>query len=140
MRILITAAASGIGRAIAQRFLDDDHRVHICDVDRTALEATLTALPGLNGTATDVGNPAEVEALVSAAIGWMGGIDVLINNHGVAGPRGFIEDLDYDEWDRCIRVNLSGMFYTIKNVVPHFKRQRSGCIINLSTTSARTML
>jgi NAD(P)-dependent dehydrogenase (short-subunit alcohol dehydrogenase family) len=139
-RILITAAASGIGRAIAQRFLDDGHRVHICDVDRAAMDATLTALPGVQGTVTDVGDPGAVEAMFAKALGWMGGIDVLINNHGIAGPRGYIEDLDYAEWDHCIRVNLSGMFYTIKNAVPHMKRQRSGCILNVSTSSVRTLL
>ncbi len=140
MRIVITAAAAGIGRAIAERFLRDGQRVHICDVDRAAMDATLTTLPGINGTVTDVGDPKQVETLFAHALDWMGGIDVLINNHGIAGPRGFIEDLDYAEWDHCIRVNLSGMFYTIKNAVPHMKRQRSGCIINLSTSSARTML
>jgi NAD(P)-dependent dehydrogenase (short-subunit alcohol dehydrogenase family) len=139
-RILITAAASGIGRAITQRFLEDGHRVHICDVDRSAMDATLAALSGLRGTVTDVGDPKAVETLFGEALGWMGGIDVLINNHGIAGPRGYIEDLDYAEWDHCIRVNLSGMFYTIKNAVPHMKRQRSGCILNLSTSSVRTLL
>jgi NAD(P)-dependent dehydrogenase (short-subunit alcohol dehydrogenase family) len=140
MRILITAAASGIGRAIAERFLADGHRVHICDVDPAAMEATLGSLPGLRGTITDVGDPVAVERLFREALDWLEGIDVLINNHGIAGPRGFIEELDYAEWDRCIRVNLSGMFYTIKNAVPPMKRQRSGCIINLSTSSARTLL
>jgi NAD(P)-dependent dehydrogenase (short-subunit alcohol dehydrogenase family) len=140
MRILITAAASGIGRAIAERFLADGHRVHICDVDPAAMEATLGSLPGLRGTITDVGDPVAVERRLREALDWLEGIDVLINNHGIAGPRGFIEELDYAEWDRCIRVNLSGMFYTIKNAVPPMKRQRSGCIINLSTSSARTLL
>ncbi len=139
-RVLITAAASGIGLAIAKRFLQDGHQVHICDVNQTAIEAARISVPAVRGTVTDVGQPRQVEALFGEALGWMGGIDVLINNHGIAGPRGFIEDLDYEEWDHCIRVNLGGMFYTIKNAVPHMKRQRSGCIINLSTSSARTML
>ena len=139
-RVLITAAASGIGYAIARRFVNDGHRVHICDVNAEAVEAARNTLQGAGCTVTDVGQPTQVEALFAEALEWMGGIDVLINNHGIAGPRGFIEDLDYEEWDHCIRVNLGGMFYTIKNAVPHMKRQRSGCIINLSTTSARTML
>ncbi len=139
-RVLITAAASGIGLAIARRFVADGHQVHICDVNPQAVEAARATLPGARGSVTDVGQPKQVEALFAEALGWMGGIDVLINNHGIAGPRGFIEDLDYDEWDHCIRVNLGGMFYTIKNAVPHMKKQRSGSIINLSTSSARTML
>ncbi len=139
-RVLITAAASGIGLAIARRFVADGHRVHICDVNPQAVESARVTLQGAGATVTDVGQPKQVESLFAEALGWMGGIDVLINNHGVAGPRGFIEDLDYEEWDQCIRVNLGGMFYTIKNAVPHMKRQRSGCILNLSTSSARTML
>jgi NAD(P)-dependent dehydrogenase (short-subunit alcohol dehydrogenase family) len=139
-RVIITAAAAGIGRAIAERFLSDGHRVFICDVDSSAMSATLAALPGLRGSVTDVGEPSQIEAMFAEALTWTGGIDVLINNHGIAGPRGFVEDLDYAEWDHCIRVNLSGMFYTVKQVVPLMKQQKSGCIINLSTTSARTGL
>ncbi len=138
-RVIITAAAGGIGRAIAERFRRDGHTVHICDIDAGAVAATITAL-GVTGSVTDVGDPRQVEAMFADGLGRMGGVDVLINNHGIAGPRGFIEDLDYDEWDRCLRVNLSGMFYTMKQVIPHLKKQRSGCILNLSTTSARTML
>lgn len=139
-RVIITAAARGIGRAIAERFLRDGDAVHVCDADAAALDAALAEVPGLRGTVADVGEPHQVEALFAAAIGGMGGVDVLVNNHGIAGPRGFLEELDYDEWDRCIRVNLSGMFYTMKLAVPHFKRQRAGCILNLITTSVRTGL
>jgi NAD(P)-dependent dehydrogenase (short-subunit alcohol dehydrogenase family) len=139
-RVVITAAASGIGKAIATRFAADGHRVFICDIDPVAIQRTLAEQPALRGTVTDVGEPAQVEAMFHAAMDWLGGIDVLINNHGIAGPRGYIEDLDYAEWDRCIRVNLSGMFYTIKQAAPLMKAQRHGCIINLSTTSARTGL
>jgi NAD(P)-dependent dehydrogenase (short-subunit alcohol dehydrogenase family) len=135
---MITAAASGIGRAIAERFLRDGQRVHVCDVDPGAMEATLAALPALRGSVVDVGDPQAVEGWFREAVAWLGGVDVLVNNHGVAGPRGYIEELDTEEFDRCVRVNLNGMFYTMKHAVPHMKRQRSGCIINLITTSVRT--
>ncbi len=138
-RVIITAAAGGIGRAIAERFRRDGHAVHICDIDAGAVAATITAL-GVTGSVTDVGDPRQVEAMFAEAMTHLGGVDVLINNHGIAGPRGFLEDLDYEEWDHCLRVNLSGMFYTMKQAVPHMKQQRSGCILNLATTSARTML
>jgi NAD(P)-dependent dehydrogenase (short-subunit alcohol dehydrogenase family) len=139
-RVIITAGGGGIGRVIAERFAKDGHQVHICDVDAAAVAETVAANPGLHASVTDVGDYRQVEAMFAEAMAWLGGIDVLINNHGIAGPRGFVEDLDYAEWDHCLRVNLSGMFYTVKQAVPHMKRQKSGCIINLSTTSARTGL
>jgi NAD(P)-dependent dehydrogenase (short-subunit alcohol dehydrogenase family) len=140
VRVIITAAASGIGRAIAERFLADEARVFICDVDGTALERTLAELPGLAGSVTDVGSAPAVERMIGQALDTLGGVDVLINNHGIAGPRGPVETIPYEEWDRTIAVNLNGMFYTIRNVVPAMKAQRSGCILNLATTSARTGL
>lgn len=139
-RIVITAAASGIGRAIAERFASDGHQVHIGDVDAAAAAAATAALPGIRATVCDVGDPRAVERLFGEALSWLGGIDVLINNHGIAGPRGYLEDLPYDEWDHCMRVNLSGMFYTMKQAVPPMKAQRSGVILNLITTSVRTGL
>jgi len=139
-RALITAAASGIGRAIAERFVSDGYRVHVCDVDAARLEETCAALAGVTGTVCDVGDPRQVEAMCREAIESLTGVDVLINNHGIAGPRGYLEDLDVDEWDRCMRVNLSGMFYTMRQLVPPMKRQRGGTILNLITTSVRTFL
>lgn len=70
----------------------------------------------------------------------MGGVDVLINNAGIGGPRALIEDIAYDDWDMTVRINLNGMFYCIKNVVPLMKAQASGCVINISTGSTRTGL
>src|SRR2546427_11466338 len=140
MRVIITAAASGIGRAIAERFAVDGHQVHICDIDPRAMETMLARTPSVRGSVTDVGAPPQVESMFAAALEWMGGIDVLVNNHGIAGPRGPVETIAYAEWDRTIQVNLNGMFYTIKQAVPHLKRQLAGCVINVSTTSARTGL
>ncbi len=139
-RVIVTAGGSGIGRAIAQRFLDTGAQVHICDVAPDTLDATLSAHDGLRGSVTDVGVPADVERLVAEASAWMGGVDVLVNNAGIGGPRAALEDISYEDWDRTITVNLNGMFYCIKNVAPLMKAQQNGCIVNISTASAKVAL
>ena len=139
-RVLVTAGGSGIGHAIAERFLAAGAQVHICDVAQPMLDAATAANPGLRGSIADVGKPADVEALVAEAAGWMGGIDVLVNNAGIGGPRGAIDEISYEDWDRTISVNLNGMFYCIKNVAPFMKAQQAGCIVNISTASAKVAL
>ena len=139
-RVVVTAGASGIGLAIAQKFLAEGARVFICDIDTSALEKSLTSNTGLQGTLADVGDPLSVEAFFTKALSALNGIDVLINNAGIGGPRANVEDIDYQDWDDCIRINLSGMFYCVKQVIPAMKAQGSGCIINISTSSAKTGL
>lgn len=139
-RVLVTAGGSGIGRAVAERFLGSGAKVHICDVAPEILDNAIAANPGLTGSLADVGKPAEVEALVAEATERMGGIDVLVNNAGIGGPRAAIEDISYEDWDRTISVNLNGMFYCIKNVAPQMKARKSGCIVNISTASAKVAL
>ena len=91
--VLVTGGGDGIGRAIAERFAETDARVHICDVDPDHLADATTANPGMQGSVTDVAEPEEVSALVADAIGWMGSIDVLVNNVGIAGPRAPLEEM-----------------------------------------------
>lgn len=139
-RVIVTAGGSGIGRAIAERFLGSGALVHICDIAKDALDDALAAPDGLRGSIADVGVPADVERLVADATDWMGGVDVLVNNAGIGGPRAALEDVSYEDWDRTIAVNLNGMFYCIKNVAPLMKAQKSGCIVNISTASAKVAL
>lgn len=139
-KVVITAGASGIGLAIAQAFLKQGAQVTICDVDETALTDAMASNEGLRGAVADVGDPQQVEAFFSKAINEMDGIDVLVNNAGIGGGRAAVEEIDYNDWDDCIRINLSAMFYCVKQVVPHMKAQRDGCIINISTSSAKTGL
>lgn len=133
-RVLITAGAAGIGRVVAERFLAAGAAVWICDLDRAALAAAATALPGLRTSAADVADPAAVDALFDAIAQDWGGLDVLVNNAGTAGPTGPVESLDYDDWRRCVAVNLDGCFLCVRRAVPLLVRQ-GGCIVNLSSTA-----
>ena len=139
-KIVVTAGASGIGLAIAQKFLSQGAQVFICDVAPQTLELALIENEGLRGVVADVGNPSSVETFFKQAVTTMDGIDVLVNNAGIGCPRANVEDIEYSDWDDCIRINLSGMFYCVKQVVPAMKTQGSGCIINISTSSAKTGL
>ncbi len=137
-RVVVTGAGQGIGRAIAERFSASGAQVHVCDVAPETLADMLKANPKIRGTVTDIGAPKSVEALFAEAFAWMGGIDVLVNNCGIGGPRALIEDISYEDWDRTVSVNLNGMFYCIKQVVPRMKAQKSGSIVNISTGSTKT--
>lgn len=139
-RVVVTAGASGIGLAIAQKFLADGAEVFICDIAAPALESALADNPGLQGALANVGDAQSVEAFFNQALSTLGGIDVLVNNAGIGGPRAKVEDIDYQDWDDCIRINLSGMFYCVKQVIPAMKSQGAGSIINISTSSAKTGL
>ena len=137
--VVVTGAGRGIGRAIAERFLRGDARVHVGEVDSAVLADVLEANPGLRGSVADVGSPDQVERLFREACEWLGHVDVLVNNVGIAGPRAPIEEIEYEDWDQSMRINLSGMFYCIKQVLPAMKRRRHGVIVNISTGSVLTV-
>ncbi len=139
-RVIVTAGGSGIGRAIVDRFIAAGAQVHTCDVRQEFLDEVNASSDRVSGTIADIGVPADVEKLVVEAVDTMGGVDVLVNNAGIGGPRAALEDISYEDWDRTIAVNLNGMFYCIKNVAPHMKAQNSGCIVNISTASAKVAL
>ena len=137
MRVLVTAGAAGIGRAIAQTFLEHGARVHICDVDTAALGAAEQALRPVTQTVADVASVADVDRLFGEVQRSLGGLDVLVNNAGIAGPTGKVEDLRPEDWDRCIAVDLNGMFYCTRRAMPMIKAAGGGSIINLSSVAGR---
>ena len=138
LRVCVTGGAGGLGLQIAQRFHRDGARVHICDVAPEDLLRTLGDHPGMHGTTADVSISAEVREFVREAVEWMGGIDVLVNCAGEFGPRCRVEEIDDEEWDRALGVNLSGAFYRIREVAPVLRAQRSGAIVNIACTAARS--
>jgi NAD(P)-dependent dehydrogenase (short-subunit alcohol dehydrogenase family) len=137
LRVLITAGAGGIGRAITDVFHQAGARVHICDVSPSALDDAAKAFPEVTGTLADVSRLDDVDRLFGDVRSHFGGLDCLINNAGVAGPTGKVEEIDVSEWERCIAVDLNGMFYCTRLAVPMIKQAGGGSIVNLSSAAGR---
>jgi NAD(P)-dependent dehydrogenase (short-subunit alcohol dehydrogenase family) len=137
LRVLVTAGAAGIGKAFAETFADAGAKVFICDVDQAALDAHQGARPEIGSCTADVADPQAVDALFDAATKFLGGLDVLINNAGIAGPTAPVEANDIAEWNRTIAVDLNGMFYCTRRAVPLLKAAGGGSIINLSSVAGR---
>jgi NAD(P)-dependent dehydrogenase (short-subunit alcohol dehydrogenase family) len=136
-RALVTAAASGIGREIARRFAAAGAKVFVCDVDKKNLEAFGKENPAIGGTLADVADPAQVDALFAATEKALGGLDILVNNAGIAGPTQKVEAISTADWDKCIAINLNGMFYCTRKGVPLLKKAGGGSIVNLSSVAGR---
>jgi len=135
--VLVTAGAAGIGKAFAEVFADAGAKVFICDVDCAALDAFRTAHPAIGTGFADVADSRQVDGLFDEATVFLGGLDVLINNAGIAGPTAAVEDIATADWDRTIAVDLNGMFYCTRRGVPMLKQAGGGSIINLSSVAGR---
>lgn len=135
MRVIVTAAASGIGRAIAEAFLHEGARVHICDIDEDLLFECQATLPGIGATLADVSDPAQVDRLFEDAVVHLGGLDVLVNNAGIPGPSAPVEEVTPEEWDRTLAININGQFYCARRAVPLLKAAGGGSIVNISSTA-----
>src|SRR5262245_25074990 len=107
LRVLVTAGGSGIGCVIAQTFAERGARVQVCDVDDKALAALAREI---FRTRADVASVADVDRLFEEVRRNLGGLDVLVNNAGIAGPTAPVEEIRPEDWDRCIAVDLNGMF------------------------------
>jgi NAD(P)-dependent dehydrogenase (short-subunit alcohol dehydrogenase family) len=136
-RVLVTAGAGGIGLETARAFVREGARVHVCDVDRESLAALARTDPEITGTVADVADRAAVADLFDAAIGHLGGLDVLVNNAGIAGPTGRVEEIGPEDWDRCIQVCLTGQFNCARLAVPHLRQSANASIVNLSSQAGR---
>ena len=133
--VLVSGAASGIGRRVAERFLEQGDAVHICDSSTENAAVFCPANPKATATVADIGNRVDVDKVFADLLEYHGRLDVLINNAGVAGPAGPVETCDEDGWDHCIQVNLSGTFYMTKRAIPLLRKSRSASIINVASTA-----
>jgi NAD(P)-dependent dehydrogenase (short-subunit alcohol dehydrogenase family) len=135
LRVAITAAASGIGLAVARAFAAQGGEVHVCDVDADAVAAS--AAEGLVAARVDVADLVALDRWIDGVLDRLGGLDVLVNNAGIAGPTALVEDVAAEEWERCLAVGLTSHYRTCARVIPAMKAARSGSIVNISSTAGQ---
>lgn len=136
-RVLVTAGAAGIGRAIVAALVEAGARVHVCDVEAAALAACHEAMPEVGTTRADVADEADVERLFAEVAASLGGLDVLVNNAGIAGPTAAVEEIPVAEWRRCLDIDLTGQFLCTRKAVPLLKAAGGGAIVNMSSAAGR---
>jgi NAD(P)-dependent dehydrogenase (short-subunit alcohol dehydrogenase family) len=132
LRVAVSAGAGGIGRAMADSFATCGARVFVCDVDDDALAGC--PHPGMKA---DVGEVAQAEAFVDAAVTMLGGLDVLVNNAGIAGPTARVEDIATEDLQRTLRIDVESMFHCTRRAVPALRAAGGGSIINISSAAGR---
>lgn len=137
LRVLVTAGAGGIGLEVARAFAREGAKVFVSDVDQTALAALKTTDPTLRATVCDVSDRAAVGRMFDEAIAWLGGLDVLVNNAGIAGPTARVEDVTPEDWDRCIEICLTSQFTCARLAVKYLKESKNASIINLSSAAGK---
>lgn len=132
---LISGGASGIGKAIAQLFLEEGARVVITDINADALKVAVDELATfgpVSGVSGDVRSMQDAGEMVSAAVDRHGSLDVLVCNAGITSVMP-IEMLEEEEWDRVLATNVKGMFTLVKHAIPHMKAQGHGSIVTLGS-------
>ncbi|KQM21056.1 SDR family NAD(P)-dependent oxidoreductase [Novosphingobium sp. Leaf2] len=138
---VITGAAQGIGRAIAERLVDLGHRVALIDVNGDAVQTMANAMPGAIAVQCDVSQHESVEACARRIAQEWGYADILINNAGISPSHGgrslAVEDTDIEEWHRVIGVNLTGTFLMCRALLPLMKPRGWGRIVNFSSQGGR---
>ncbi|MEA2760050.1 MAG: hypothetical protein QOH65_2663 [Methylobacteriaceae bacterium] len=136
-RVLVTAGANGIGLAIARAFIREGAKVYVCDIDDSALEAVAISDPKIMQSYCDVTDRNDVAHLFDAASAALGGLDVLVNNAGIAGPTSKLDEMNPQDWDRCLEVCLTGQFNFARVAIPLLRKSDNASIVNISSAAGR---
>jgi 3-oxoacyl-[acyl-carrier protein] reductase len=138
---IITGAAKGIGRAIAQRLASDGFRAVIADVDEQAATDAAEEIQRSGGAAAgaklDVTQPSAAERMAAELNARFGSLDVLVNNAGIAGKAAPADEYPIEEWRRVMAIDLDGVFYCSKAVLPYMRKQGGGRIVNIASISGK---
>ena len=137
LKVLVTAGAGGIGLEIARAFAAEGARVHVCDIDGNALRALAKSDPKITRSKADVSDRKQVARLFKEALAELRGLDVLVNNAGIAGPTGKVDEIAPEEWDRCLAIDITGQFNCARLAVPHLRKSKNASIVNLSSAVPR---
>ena len=132
---IISAGASGIGLSIAQSLHELGYRLFIVDIDPSHVAEFQRVYGDGSARVCDVSDPQQVDSAFSAFRAQHERLDLLVNNAGIAGPQGALEDIAVDDWQRTIDTDLNSLFYMTRHAIPLMKAQRSGAIINMSSNA-----
>jgi NAD(P)-dependent dehydrogenase (short-subunit alcohol dehydrogenase family) len=136
-RVLVTAGAGGIGLAIARELASHGCRLAVCDVSDTALATFRMSFPDALTMKADVSDENDVARLFEAVGEQVGGLDALVNNAGIAGPTGGVDEIDPVEWRRTLDICLTGQFLCARAAVPMLRAAGGGAIVNMSSSAGR---
>ncbi len=139
-RAAVTGGAEGIGRAIAERLLDSGAAVALWDLNPDMLGQTREALAArgsVHGVTVDVTDAASVEAAVHATEEALGGIDVLVNNAGIAGPDATTWEYPVADWHRVLDIDLNGVFYCCRAALPGMIARNYGRVVNVASIAGK---
>lgn len=136
-RVVLTAGAAGIGRVTLETLVAAGARAVTCDVDQEALYKLRGDLPQVPGILADVAAQGDVDRLFELADSELGGLDILINNAGIAGPTAPVEEVEPEDWARTLEVNITGQYLCARRAVPRIKAAGGGSIVNLSSAAGR---
>lgn len=139
--VLITGGGGGLGREIATQFIDRGARVHVCDIDAQRLKEFASSYDPtrLKYSCVDIGDPSATARLETDLAAWGTSVAVLVNNVGIAGARGPVEELSDEDWLASLQANFMGAARCVRSVASAMKQARSGLIVNISTVSVRTV-
>ncbi len=137
LRSVVTAGAAGIGRAIAGALIALEARVIVSDIDEAALGDFRATHPDHRAVHADAGSEAGMGRLFEAVREDFGGLDLLVNNAGIAGPTAAVEDISTDAWQETVDVNMTGHFFALREAVPLLKEGQDGAIVMLSSVAGR---
>jgi len=134
----ITGAAGVLGKAVAKGLAHEGMRIVLLDLDRRLLDQVYSELGSEGYTvACDISDPAEVEEAVRRITADVGAVDILVNNAGILSNNK-VSNTSYEEWDRVLKVNLSGAFYLSKALIPGMKERKWGRIVNTCSLASKT--
>jgi len=138
---IVTGAAQGIGLAIAKRLAMAHASVAMVDINLNRVTKEVKSLLGINLTAValgcDVSDPDSVQAMIKAVLEKYGHIDILVNNAGIVGKAAPIQEVSNDDWNRILAIDLTGVFYCCRAVIPHMLARGSGRIINIASIAGK---
>ena len=140
---IVTGAGRGMGRAVALLFAREGAKVVVNDIDAQTAKAVAEEVRKIGAEAIDVpgdiSESEDVNRIVRKTISHFGRVDILVNNAGIADTTSPLETISEDKWSRMIEVNLNGVFYCMKAVLPHMKKQGGGKIVNISSSAGRSV-